>query len=101
MEVANKLIEMIKNKKNIDVSENIMIVENGIILKNDDVFDFGSIFVGDLKKSGIYNDDNFMAIGTSEDNNIHISAEYCNIFLNYYAIYYDNMDAFILFPIAC
>jgi hypothetical protein len=101
MDIVNKLIKKIKKEKDVDISNNIEIDKKTIILQNNDVFDFGSIFVIDLRKSGLQNTGKFMPIGTSEDNNIHVCAEYCDIFLNYYVVYNEKKDTFTLFPITC
>jgi hypothetical protein len=81
----DNFIEKIKQNYNKDINENIEYQNGDIILHNNKNFDFSLIFIVDLLKSDLQKKYEFVPIGTSEDNNIHINSEYYLYFSSYYA----------------
>jgi hypothetical protein len=85
-------IKEINREYNIDVTPNIEYTSNGAILHNNENFNFFKLFVLELQKSGLRDIDNFIPIGTSEDNNIHIVEKYYSLLSGYYAVYNESKN---------
>jgi hypothetical protein len=90
-----EFIKKIKKEYNIDVTQNIDVNTNYVVLQNNERFDFGKIFVIDALSTGL-DRSQFYPFGTSEDNNIYILKEYYDILKSYYVVYMENEDKFIL-----
>jgi hypothetical protein len=88
-------IKQILDEYNIDITKNITIKDKLTILQNDNKFNFFNIFIRDFQKSGLHTKENFIAIGTSEDNNIYITKKYYDILFPYY-VYTHTDDTIFL-----
>jgi hypothetical protein len=100
MDTVNKLIKKIRKEKNIDITNNIEVIQNTIILKNNDTFDFRCIFSVNLNKTELQKTNKFMPIGMFIHNNVHVCVEYCDIFLSYYAMFNETENKFVLVPLS-
>lgn len=99
-ETAKKIINEIKNANNIDVTDNIAIFGHTICLRNNGNFDFNKIFIISKKNFSPENINHMMPIGKHKKYDILVHQNYCEIMINYYVIYNEKENIFILFALS-